>query len=331
MSKDLHKPDNWSFDFHKTSSGTTIRHGHAKPEGFSRGTVIVTGGYGSCIENYYEAINNWLKRNYTVHAMDWEGIGGSERELPNMPFKPSIADFEYHADIFHEFIQDVVKPDRETPTYISTHSKGGNISMRYIRKYENHPEYSITGAILGAPMIDVRTYIPRNIFQKAVNFTHDLGFPHSALPDTLIQISQIFNESVKKRKIQVDEKRQKVIDHYENKRPEFEMGHPTVGWLKQAMDSCDVVSDPKFLKEIKTPILILTAEKDDIIRVKPQSVLAKHLSNAVHVTIPNCCHNIWSAHDKAQEFIWHEIDKFSDIIHNKFKLGSFPKNTPSLK
>ncbi len=318
-SKKLREPQNWNYRTFNSKSGLPIRYGYADPEGPCRGTVVLTGGYGRHIEYYYEAINNWLDRGFKVYAMDWHGQGGSGRENPSDRRRPPTKDFDYHVEIFNDFIKDIVKPARDKPAFLCSHSKGGNIMLRYLHKYEKTADFPFSGAILGTPMIRINTYVmQRSVFRRVVNALDKAGLTHTPLP-SLSQLFWDFREAAfGGQKNKADQERENVHEEYKDKTENYEIGFPTVGWLKQAMNSCDKVADEKFLGEIRTPVLILTSASDSLVSVSAQKKAADMLPNGLQKTFKDAVHGIWYDRDEVQEKLWQEIDGFTGRIEKRF-------------
>jgi lysophospholipase len=312
-SKKLHKPLHWRFEYFESASGSKIRYGYSKPNGKSKGTVLVTGGYGRHIEYYYEKINNWLDRGFTVYAMDWDGQGGSSRENPNRRDRPSSKDFEHHADIFHEFVQNIARPDRTKPAFLSSHSKGGNVMLRYIHKYEKRPDYPFSGAILAAPMIDINTrFLRKQTFRRLVNAFRRAGIEDVPLSGPT-KLLKDFASAVRRQEEHKtsDPLRQKFNEHYQKMSSPHQVGSPTMSWLTRAMESIDVVKTKEFLENIHTPVLILTPHKDNLVCIDSQKWAAQTLKNGKQIPFQTAQHGLWYENDAVQKKVWQEIDNFT--------------------
>jgi lysophospholipase len=310
--KKFDAPDGWHFSTFKSQSGYTLRYGvvHAPPER-NRGTVVFTGGYGRNIEYYYEAINNWRDRGYTVYAMDWAGMGGSEREFPDQPQRPPSMPFEQHARMLHDFTQNIVRPPREKPALLCTHSLGGNIVLRYLHMYEKRPDFPYSAAIMGAPMVDINTFImPRRIFNRLVNVANDAGLGDLPIPELSKMYTDFVNAAFY-RGARQDPEREDKHEQYKRENAHMHIGYPTPGWFLSAMKSADIVRDPKFLENIRTPILILTAERDSMVSVKQQERAALHLQHAALVKLRGARHGLWYDCDRVQEQLWDAVATFT--------------------
>jgi lysophospholipase len=310
----------------KSASGYNIRYGCVEPAGPCRGTVVLTGGYNRHIEYYYEAINNWRDRGYRVFAMDWAGQGGSDREFPEHPLRPASLAFEHHARMLHEFTQTVVKPPREKPAFLATHSLGGNIVLRYLAMYEKRPDFPYSGAILATPMIDINTYIlPRRVFNRLVKCAHKAGMEDIPLPAVSKMYSDFINArmgrliksgSVSRER---DAQREAVQAQIQRDTDHFHIGYPTMRWFRAALKSSDVVRDPAFLQSIRTPVLVLASEHDGMVSVKQQERAALYMPSAALVKIHDARHGLWYDTDRVQAQLWDAVNTFTAGLCARFK------------
>lgn len=310
--KKFDKPDGWQFSTFKSQSGYNIRYGvvHAPPEK-CRGTVVFTGGYGRNIEYYYEAINNWRDRGYTVYAMDWAGMGGSDREFPSHPQRPPSLPFEQHARMLHEFTQNIVQPPREKPAFLCTHSLGGNIVLRYLHMYEKRPDFPYSGAILGAPMVDINTFVmPRGIFKRVIRAANDAGLRDIPLPEFSKMYTDFVNATFYRRPGD-DPERETKHEQYKRDTSAMHIGYPTPGWFAAAIKSADIVRDPQFLENLRTPMLILSAERDSLVSVKQQERAALYIQHAALVKLRGARHGLWYDNDRVQEQLWDAVLTFT--------------------
>ncbi|MBU0859201.1 MAG: alpha/beta hydrolase [Alphaproteobacteria bacterium] len=310
--KKFDKPEGWRFDTFRSQSGYNIRYGCVEADPAKhRGTVVFAGGYGRHIEYYYEAINNWRDRGYSVYMMDWAGMGGSDREIPDQPQRPPTISFEQHARMLHEFTQNIVRPPREKPAFLCSHSFGGNITLRYLHMYEKRADFPFTGAIMGAPMVDINTFIlPRQVFNRVVRAANKMGLGDMPMPEVSKMYTDFIN-AVAYRNAEPDNERQTSQENYKRETEHLQIGFPTPGWFAAAIKSADIVRNPKFLEQINTPVMILTAERDSMVSVKSQERAALHLPNAALVKLRGAKHGLWYDNDRVQDQLWNAVSTFT--------------------
>ena len=323
------RPDGWAFDHFRTDNGLSIRYGYTFPPGKSRGTVVLTGGYGRHIEYYYEAVNNWRDRGYTVYAMDWAGMGGSEREDKSHPHRPPTMDFGQQSRIFHEFTQRIVRPDKNNPAFLVSHSMGAHFILRYLHDYEGRPDFPYTGAMLAAPLIDINTsVVPRSVFSRIVNAVNYVGLDEMPMP-SMKKLYNDFVEAVMYAGDAPDPDRDAAHERHRRETHDLHVGYPTAGWLRAALDSIRIVRAPGYLDKINTPILILTADRDSLVSVKAQEWAAMILPHAALVKLRGGKHGLWYDCDRVQSQLWHSVDTFAAGLHARHKPNAAPIPPPA--
>ena len=75
--------------------GIKLRVCHWKNNKLSKGTILLQQGHNEFIEKYYETIQEFLDRNFSVIAFDWRGQGMSEHQLEDI-HKSYIKDYKRH-------------------------------------------------------------------------------------------------------------------------------------------------------------------------------------------------------------------------------------------
>lgn len=327
--RNFEKPPGWQFDYFSSSNGYKVRYGHVRPDGAPRGTVVVTTGYGRHIEYYYEMINNWRDRGYAVFAMDWAGQGGSEREEPQHPHRPPTMDFGQQARILHEFTQRIVRPDRSVPAFLVSHSQGGNIVLRYMQAYENRADYPYDGAVLATPLVDINTSLmPRAIFNRLVRGANRIGLDELPIPSS----GKLYNDFISAvffGKEEADPERDEAHERHKRDTEHYHLGYPTAGWFAAAIASTAIVRDPAFLQAIRTPTLILTADKDSLVSVRAQEEAALYMPHAVLVKLHNAKHGLWYDTDRVQNQLWHAVGLFTAGIHARHE--NLPRAVPPFR
>ena len=94
--KDYKAPDKINAYFVPMDDGVRIRvcHWLGYKEN-SKGTILLQQGHNEFIEKYYETIQEFLDRNYSVIAFDWRGQGMSDHQIEDI-HKSYIKDFKRH-------------------------------------------------------------------------------------------------------------------------------------------------------------------------------------------------------------------------------------------
>lgn len=305
--KKLRPPKNWTIGHFTTSDNKKIRYAAIDScKNKTHGKVVLTGGYGLDIEYYRKAIKNWSKRGYEVYAMDLYGQGGSDREHPDVPGRPSSLGFEGHADILHEFINNIVKPDPTQTNIMSAHSQSGGIVPVYLERHEGKSSFPFDMAVLGSPLFALNTFgkTPGTLFRAFVYAADYFGFSNMALRiKPPARLTTIFRQAAN------DNGPKSRISFRDDEYP-AEMDHPTIAWFKSFFESEKKLTSA-FFKSIKTPVLIISPTQDEYVSIEAKHHAANHMENADIVKIPNALHGIWyDREDDIQKKLWKTIDRF---------------------
>ena len=83
--KDYKAPLNSYFHRISMSDSKKIRLFYCKPENIekSKGTILLQQGHNEFIEKYFELIEEFKQRGYSVVSFDWRGQGLSDRMINN--------------------------------------------------------------------------------------------------------------------------------------------------------------------------------------------------------------------------------------------------------
>ena len=113
-----------------------------------KGTILLQQGHNEFIEKYYETIEEFIERDYSVIAFDWRGQGMSDRQIKD-EHKAYINDFDRHDKDLKYILNEVIKDNFPKPLIGIGHSMGGCLMLS---AFHNHPGFFSKG-ILSAPML----------------------------------------------------------------------------------------------------------------------------------------------------------------------------------
>jgi lysophospholipase len=306
-------PAGWRDGHFKNKDGQNIRFGYAPVNGSSKkGTVLLTHGYGESTNMYFETIKEYQSRGFEVWAMDWAGMGKSEKDHKNAVKKPNAEHFSRHVDDLHEFISNVVKKDNSKPFIMSTHSFGGHVGLLYLQEHQE----TFDAAVMSAPMFDItRAGLPvsfRKPLKCLFNFLSKIGLKDTPLPSAYEIL----------RKEEPENQEEKIYDGIAGLRaewkkitqlwhPDTEMARPTFGWVASAYETIEESLKEKALKSIKTPILIGSAECEDLVDNKAHNYAASVMGDkATLIKMKNAGHNLFHNTDEVHDKWWSHISDF---------------------
>jgi lysophospholipase len=261
--------------------------------------LLFAGGRGDFIEKYVEAYAWWHERGWNVTAFDWRSQGGSRGDIRGghlEDFDPLVADM---AALIGDWA-------RETPgPHVAVaHSMGGHLLMRTLA--ERKP--ALDAAVLVAPMLMINSAsLPSHAASGMASFLSLFGWarqPAWPQPDTPAPRGST---------------RQRILtgcpDRYEDelwwweKKPGFNLGVPTWGWLKAAYRSCDTLTDEK-LRRMETPILLIGTDKDRLVSPDAIRRAASVLPKAELLMFDEAAHEILREADDVRLTALRAIDDF---------------------
>jgi lysophospholipase len=98
--------------------------------------------------------------------------------------------------------------------------------------------------------------------------------------------------NISKLTLSTDKIRREVQGQWFEHNPELIGGGVTYGWLLEAYKSCEVVQNPDFQKNIKTPVFIGIAEDEVIVNNKDILTTAAGLKGAIVKEYENARHEL---------------------------------------
>lgn len=260
------------------------------PEGAARGTVIFLNGRADFVEKYLESYGAFLEWGYAVATLDWRGQGLSGR-LGDHPHKGHQTDFDILvADLAH-WIKELTR-ELPPPFYLVAHSMGGHIALRYLADYSEEIEGVIAGAVLLAPMLGIRTGgIPSPVTKRLARWMVSRGRagdyaptqrPHGAWQSSPLRQGALTGDL------------ERFADEgwWVEQNPALALGGVTNGWLDAAFRSLDQLHGPAYLERVKTPVLILLAEHEQVVDPVAARHVAAHMPNVRLEVVPGGRHEL---------------------------------------
>jgi lysophospholipase len=279
--------------------GWAVRRMDWSATGKSRGSLLFAGGRGDFIEKYLEAHAHWRGQGWNVTAFDWRSQGGSRGQIK-----------DGHLDSLDVLVDDfdglTVDWSSATPgPHVAIgHSMGGHVLLRTLA--ERRPP--IDAAVLVAPMLMINSApLPPLAAGWTASLAAMAGFGRqpawhqAAVPDTAGSFRQSCLTS--------------SLERYEDelwwwkREPGYNLGAPSWGWLKAAYASCAALTEER-LKAVKTPVLLLGAERDRLVSADAIRRAAAVLPNAELVMFDRAAHEILREADPIRLEALGRIDAF---------------------
>lgn len=289
-----------------TPEGLAIRYGVWPSQTESgRGSVLLLNGRAEFMEKHGETVYDLNNRGYTVFSMDWRGQGMSGRELADRT-KAYVASFDDYMDDLVLFWQEVVNGKAKAPIFLLAHSMGGHLGLRLLHDMPGR----IERAVLTAPMVDIETApVPGSVAQKIAFAGKMLGLSKRSLP--FAKVFQGDRNKFEGNRLTSDPVRFMDEHRAVDENPDLGVEGVTFGWLAAAYESIEHLRGPGYPEKIDTPVLILSAGDDRVVRNSAQAELCLRLPKGRQVTIPGARHEILKEADPYRNRFW---ELFNDFI-----------------
>ena len=271
-----------------------------------RGTACVFPGRGEAIEKYFETIADLRRRGFAVAILDWRGQGGSERLLDDAS-KGHVASFaDYEADVFR-FMKEIVLPDCPPPFIAIGHSMGGNVLLRL----SVVQGLWFDRMVLSAPLLDIaadRLPVPGRVARlfaavAGLGPTGRLYVPGgNGRPVELCPFEANPFTSDRER----FERNRQLVEQ----RPDLAVGAPTIGWLRAAYRSCDMLMAPELAQRVRIPMLLVAAGTDRIVSSSAIETFASRLKIGARVALAGSQHELLQERDEIRQRFWAAFDAY---------------------
>ncbi|HYD18962.1 MAG TPA: alpha/beta hydrolase [Patescibacteria group bacterium] len=312
------EPDGWQEDKFTSTTGKKIRYGHVEPAGEKKGTVIITTGYADFREAYHETIHEYLDRGYAVWMMDWAGHGGSEKNA-SPPKKGQTLDD--HVEDLRKFRQEIVQFDKAQPVFLSTHSMGGQVALRYLEQHKTDFNF----AILATPLVEMRPLGPgAGLMKQAFAAAVEGGLADQKIKDGRRSLTRQLTAERKDMR-EKNPVRMGLHKAFMLLNDKLKAEDPTIGYVDSLFKSTDKTGDEKFLRSISTPVLFGIGGADDVIDNESVRRAGRLVPNAKTVEIEGGLHALWIDRDTQRKAWWREIDGF---IAEQLALKPVPPKLP---
>jgi lysophospholipase len=269
----------------------------------SRGTVVIVPGRGEFIEKYFETIEDLRERAFDIVIFDLRGQGMSERELAN-PHKGHIDDFIIYERDLGALIRQVLETYCPKPWFAFGHSMGGSILLAHA----HHGEDVFERMVLSTPMIEIgRLTFPRTT--RVLTEVFDIiGLGGAFIPggSKLPFTRHPFERNL----LTSDPVRYARLAAIIEAAPQLTIGDPTIGWMNAAFRLMRQFAEPDFARRTLTPILVLAAGADRVVKTATTEAFASRLKAGRHVTIPYAKHDLLLERDAIRSQFWAAFDAF---------------------
>ena len=289
------------------AGGVKLRAALFTPKDKPRGSVILSTGRTEAIEKYFEVIGELLDRGFVVLAQEWRGQGLSHRELPDrlrghaIGHQPYLDDFRAMLTTF--------APRLPKPWIAVGHSMGGCLTLLALAKGEAQ---HFAAAILSAPMLGVRTGnipLPAARAMASLNVVLGRGRDYARPPP-----ADPYEEAFEGNVLTSDPARFARGRALIAANHDLALSTPTWGWIAFALDATGYLAKPRHLATVTIPVVICSAEKDQLVTAAPQAAACAALPKGKFVNVVGAEHEILMEVDTIRQVFWTEFDALGDEV-----------------
>ncbi len=252
-------------------------------------TVIIIHGLSEFTRKYYEMAYYFLNSKYNVFIYDQRCHGFSERLTDNVQLV-HVEKFDDYVSDLEIFVDKIVVPLTSLPLYIYAHSMGGGVATMYMGR---HPE-KISKAVLSAPLYQpvVREvpYFLAKMHMKHKSRSADRCKPRVNTkfdPDAAIKHSD-------------DEGRNRFLHNLNLRKnePNYQSTPLTCCWVYNSLIILSTLKKEKTANKIKTPTLLISAEKDTVVQADKHRKFASACDAFTLHTIKDAGHSMMTSNHK---------------------------------
>ncbi|MCY9873712.1 alpha/beta fold hydrolase [Vibrio barjaei] len=276
---------------------------NVNPHNLNRALVIVQGRNESCWK--YKELMYELSQHFSVYSFDHRGQGESQRLVENSELG-HIDQFVHYVDDLAQFVENVVRNKDSDEVMMLAHSMGGAIATQYIAKYPG----TIKACALTSPMFGIK--LPKvvgGIQTATIKMISQLQkTPHFAPKQTAF-VTKTFegNDHTS------SPTRFKAYSDLLNNHPKLRLGGVSPKWITEAMAAGKTCISQA--KDIKTPILIIQPEGDNVVSLSAQDLFNEKCTSSRLLTIPHAKHDILIEADRYRDWALKHIMDFYDYKH----------------
>lgn len=248
----------------------------------AKASVVIVHGLSEFTKKFYEIAWYLLNAGYNVFLYDQRCHGRSFR-LGARADILHVDSFTDYARDLNEYIDNIVLRVSNKPIYIYSHSMGGAVTALYLSKWQNTVKKAVMSAPLFEPCVaKVSHRVARMsalfcsvVFGKKQKFWTSGEFnpetPHRKTHDASYSR---FNHN---------------MDLRRNNR-EYQTTPMSNGWVYNSLCLRSQIVNSRLPIKIKTPILLISAEKDRVVEIAPQIEFANRCTNCKFVSLSGANH-----------------------------------------
>lgn len=235
-----------------------------------KASIVMVHGYTEFLKKYYEIGSYFMNMGYNIFLYDQRGHGYSHRDVED--FQVTHVDkYEDYAYDLQCFMDKIVKPNSEgIPVNIYSHSMGGAVASLYLAQTGDKIEKTVLSAPLVYPVCIkipgrvlrflIKGDVKKNGWKARLKYSSDFK-PNAKSENSGDESEARFFYNLNMR---INEPR------YQNSCSSNRWNYETLGIRYKLLNK-------KTTGKMNSKILLISAENDNSVKVKPQQKLAKLL------------------------------------------------------
>ncbi len=271
-----------------------------------RGTIILMTGYSEFIEKYFETVSDLLALGYAVVMPEWrahglsEGRGSDTSRLHLQDFDVNLRDLE---DRWEKLVARLPKPHLGL-----AHSMGGQISLRAAQA---HPNW-FDALAQCAPMLGVAVpWHMRQIVKVTALIYRLRGQLDSWMPGQPVAVRPA---PLEENRITHDAARFERGEALYASEPMLQVNGRSVGWVATVFDIMPKTLRPAFLRSIKTPLFIASAEDEMLVDNCAHETALKYLPHGQGKFYPKARHELLMEKDATRQAFLADVEAFYKAV-----------------
>ncbi|MGB0343448.1 MAG: alpha/beta fold hydrolase [Parvibaculales bacterium] len=287
----------------RARDGKLLRNAVFSPDAPAKGTIVLMTGYSEFIEKYFETIADLTARGYCVAALEWRGHGLSEGNSKE-PTRLHLSDFDQNIEDMEDRFDRLVRGHCPPPYFGLAHSMGGQISLRMVQR---HADW-LSALAQSAPMLGVA-------LPPLLNFIRAVVMP----PLIAVKGGDNWNsmdppsrtpENPPRNNVTSDAARYERCEELCLTDERLQVNGRSLGWSRTAFAKMAASQKPAFLRSIKTPVFIGTAEHEKLVDNGAHELALSHLPHGEGRFYRNAMHEIMMETDAIRQAFLDDVLAF---------------------
>ncbi len=266
-----------------------------------KAAIVISHGFCEFAGKYHEMMYYMYKCGYSVFFIDHRGHGYSDKcdVDPDMVY---VKSFQEYVDDFADFIEHIVKKRSRTgKLYLFAHSMGGAIAAMYLEQFPD----TFEKAVLSSPMIEMRYGSYSMIAVRALMLLSVvLHWQKKYMPGQ----HGFDNVNVYETSSAISRSRYEYAFALRQSDKHFQTYGGSYSWGRAGMAASAYIK--KHAGDIRTPILLLQAGNDSLVRPEAQDYFVKHTANTSFIRYEDSKHEIFNAGDETRYRYYDDVFTF---------------------